>query len=185
MKTTDLTKAIKALREKQLAQEIWDEVNSEIERDGLDSLMQEVEHLLAKADSTKNNIVNFPSRFTDFASTTLMAAAGTSLGNWFDHPIVFPSVGFMVDIRKVQGTESEADIYIQPISQDTETIEKVLTPFKRKNLNIQFTINGKLVLEAEVYVDESGHEAEGSGHLFDINTADAQGKLSIDIKVDE
>lgn len=185
MKTTDLTKTIQFLREKQIAQDIWHEANSELERDGINDLMQDVKRLVAILNSKNNNVISFPTKITAFASTTLMAAAGKSVGNWFDHPILFPSEGFMVDIRKIQGTDSEADIYIQPINQDTESIEKVLSPFKLKTLNIQFSINGKLIFEAEVFVDDSGQKAEGSGQLFDISTKDAQGKLSIDIQVDE
>lgn len=183
MNNNDLTRDIKALYEKQINQEIFQEAQVELERTGLANLVSEVDLILTKFKQEK--IIQFPSQVRNFASTTLMAAAGQSLGNWFDHPIAFPSSGFLIDIRKIQGTSSEADIYIEPLDQDAIAMKRTFSSYKGKNLNIQFLINDRLVFDAEVYVDESGQAAEGIGKFFTITSEQGQGRLSIDIKVED
>lgn len=177
---TDMLQAIQQIEEANL---VIQEVQAELNSIDLDSLIPEVRNLLQKA--RPSNVVQFPKRIENFATTSLMAASSQKLGNWYEHPILFAASGFIVDIRKVLGSDNEVDIYINPSSEETAEIEKTLSPYKQKTLQVQFSINGNIVLNAEVYVDISGQSAEGSGYLFSMDKEHIDGRLSIDISVKE
>ena len=139
---------------------------------------QSTDNVIALEPKEKTNIVAFP-----FAETELLAASGKSLADWFSQPINFAGVGFILDIRRVIGTKDEIDLSLSPT--DSEKMSASFDIYKGKSLKLTITNNGNPLLTAELYIDTTGQEAEGSGQLIALDAAPVQGKISIDIEVIE
>ena len=173
MKQEDITKQIVALHEEDELNKIMDDVNAEL-RNGIPiSLQQEINACLNKINdeevTNSENVVSFkpkrkPSTNT-FAETELLAASGQSLADWFSQPLSFGGAGFVLDIRKVIGSEDEVDLYLISNQADNSKMKQSLSSYLGKTLNICISNDGTNLLTAALYVDESGLEAEGSGHL--------------------
>lgn len=184
MSKENITQLIKQIHEEEVNQRLVEDVLKESEKGFSEEIMSEVQSLLKKANAS--NVIAFPKRTVQLGQTELMAASKKdNLGEWFAQRIVFKSSGMEIDVRKVIGTDNEVDVYIQSNSDDYQLIEKSLLPFKDKTLQVRFSVNGKELLHADIYVDESGHSAEGSGHLQQINESDIHGKLDVEIIVEE
>ena len=192
MKEMDVTKQILALHEEYIFSQMMGDIGQEL-KDGIpESLQQEIDLYTIKARSTGNvnnkNVVyiNFNNKLvpTIFAETEFLAASGQPLSDWFSEPLSFGGAGFLLDIRRVIGTNTEIDLYLSPNQPDDSKMKKSLSAFLGKSLNINISNGGVKLLTATLYVDESGFEAEGNGHL---NTLDDQitikGKISIEIIV--
>lgn len=185
MSEKDITSLIKAIHEQETHKAILAEVNKELEQGIPDELMSEVEALIAKVESSKSNVVAFLKKTISLGETDLMAASSQNIGEWFAQPIVFAASGFIVDIRKILGSEDDVDVYIYPNGADEQLIEKTLLPFKDQSLKVKFSINEKEFLNAEIYVDDTGHAAEGSGHLKSVSPEDVHGTLNFEVIVED
>jgi len=182
---TNITKLIKAIHEQEVHKELISEVHQELEQGVPDELTAEVQALIQKARPTKSNVVAFPTKTVQLGETDLMAASGQDLGEWFAQPLVFAASGFVVDIRNVLGSENDVDVYVYPNGPDEELIEKALLPFKDKTLQVRLSINDIELLKADIYVDDSGHSAEGSGHLQSADPKNVHGKLNFEVIVED
>jgi len=193
MKPIDITKQILKMYEEDVIQQMITDTQEELANDIPSYLQKELDLCLSKAKMSerqstdnvvsfkpkeKTNIVTFP-----FAETELLAASGKSLADWFSQPINFAGVGFILDIRRVIGTKDEIDLYLSPT--DSEKMSESFDAYKGKSLKLTITNNGNPLLTAELYIDDTGQEAEGSGQLVDLDAAPVQGKISIDIEVIE
>jgi len=178
MKPIDITEQILQMHEEEVIQQMITDTQEELASDIPSDLQKELDLCLSKAT---NNIVAFP--IAAFAETELLAASGTLLADWFSQPINFAGVGFILDIRRVIGTKDEIDLYLSPT--DSEKMSASFDIYKGKSLKLTITNNGNPLLTAELYIDDTGQEAEGSGQLIDLDAAPVQGKISIDIEVIE
>ena len=152
------------------------------------------ERLKLKADQVAkkqpNNVVSFlPKKLHKelytFGETELLAASGKSLADWFSQPINFGGAGFILDIRKVFGTENEVDIYLKPNQNNDEEMRESLGSCIGQSIQVVVSNNQITLLDAILYIDESGTAAEGSGHLIvQSNETVVKGKISISIVVD-
>ncbi|GAA6172012.1 hypothetical protein NBRC116592_16820 [Colwellia sp. KU-HH00111] len=192
MKPIDITEQILQMHEEDVIQQMITDTQEELATDIPSDLQKELDLCLSKTkmsenqstdnvitlERKENNIVAFP-----FAETELLAASGTSLADWFSQPINFAGGGFTLDIRRVFGTKDEIDLYLSPT--DSEKMSASFDVYKGKSLKLIITNNGNTLLTAELYIDDTGQEAEGSGQLIDLDATPVQGKISIDIEVIE
>lgn len=191
MKPIDITKQILAMHEDEVMNNMLEEVKNELKdtipsdiQATLDACMRKLSN---EGDVTPSNVLSFKPKSTpsiiSFAETELLAASGKSLADWFSQPINFAGVGFILDIRRVFGTKDEIDLYLSPT--DSERMSASFDVYKGKSLKLTITNNDKPLLTAELYIDDTGQEAEGSGQLIDLDGTPVQGKISIDIEVIE
>jgi hypothetical protein len=192
MKQEDITKQIVALHEEDMLNQMMNDVNAELKNGIPTSLQQEINACLNKINNEKiinnENVVSFKPKskpFTNtFAETELLAASGQSLSDWFSQPLSFGGAGFVLDIRKVMGSEDEVDLYLIPNQADNSKMKQSLSSYLGKTLNICISNDGINLLTAVLYVDESGLEAEGSGHLNKVDGNFVKGKISIEIIIE-
>jgi hypothetical protein len=170
---------------------IWEVAHEEALNPESNSL-NKLHHLLKAKGKTiddvimpKSKLVQFPFRTIRLASTPRIAAAGQDLGSWLARPLVFAASGMEIDIRKILGSEDKVNVYVHPTGNDFSEIEKTLMPFKEKTLQVRLSIDGKELLKANIYVDETGHNAEGTGHLKSIDESEVHGNIDLDIIVEE
>jgi hypothetical protein len=195
MTKKDITKPILAIHAEEALSKMLEEAKSEVDNGMPEYLSSELEMLLKKARSTSeqgsNNVVAFKPRTKNtvvdsFGSTELLAAAGQSLGDWFSQPMSFGGAGFILDVRRVIGSENEVDIYLSPNNSDKGIMEKTLSAYMGKSVEVVISNNGEPLLEANLYIDEAGGAAEGSGVLVATNKSKAvKGNLSIDVVIKE
>lgn len=190
MSRVDITKAVVAMHEDETLKKLIEETNLELSKGVPTAINEEVSALLVKAKAKKSNVVRFnsknePANQAHFAAETeLLAAAGQSLGEWFSQPINFAGIGLILDIRRILNTENEVDLYLTP--SDPKAMSDALSDFKGKCVELSITNGEKSILAAELYIDESGEAAEGSGVLVNVESATSvKGKISIDIQVQE
>ena len=193
MTKKDITKEILAIHAEEMLSKIMADVKTEMETGMPEDLSSELEMLLKKAsgatEQTPDNIVAFKPRsqmkiVDSFGSTELLAAAGQSLGDWFSQPMSFGGAGFVLDVRRVIGSENEVDIYLSPNNSDKGVMEKTLSAYIGKSIEVVISNNGVPLLEANLYIDEAGGAAEGSGVLVEANETKAvKGNLSIDVVI--
>jgi hypothetical protein len=195
MTKKDITKPILAIHAEEALSKMLEEAKSEVDNGMPEYLGSELEMLLKKARSTSeqvsNNVVAFKPRpknmvVDSFGSTELLAAAGQSLGDWFSQPMSFGGAGFILDVRRVIGSENEVDIYLSPNNSDKGIMEKTLSAYMGKSVEVVISNNGEPLLEANLYIDQAGGAAEGSGVLVEANKSKAvKGNLSIDVVIKE
>ena len=185
MTKINITCLVKTIHEQEVNRKLLAEVRQELENSISGELLNEVSFLVNKVESAKFNVTAFPSQTIPVGETSLMAASGKVLGTWFAQPIIFSANGFVVDIRKVLGSDNDVDVYIYSNSSDEKLIEKALLPFKDQSLKVRFSINEKEFLNAEIYVDDTGHAAEGSGHLKSVGSEDIHGTLNFEVIVED
>ena len=194
MKKTDITREVLKMHEESLKLKAIDEVKSEL-KDGIPAELQsEIDQLLSKADQLAkkqpSNVVSIISKklqreLHTFGETELLAAAGKSLADWFSQPMHFGGAGFILDIRKVFGTENEVDIYLKPNKNDVKEMQESLGSYVGQSIQVVVSNNQIVLLDAVLYIDESGTAAEGSGKLVvQSNETVVKGKISISIVVD-
>jgi hypothetical protein len=194
MKHIDITKQVLALHEEDVFKQMMSDVQKDLEEVS-SSLQSEIDMCLSKINSeqiassdnvvslksTSNNVVAFP-----FAETELLAASGKSLADWFSQPMNFGGAGFVLDVRRVLGTDNEVDLYLTPNQTKSTEMKESLLSYLGKSLSINVINNGKSLLNATLYVDESGSSAEGSGYLITANDKNGiKGKISINILVED
>jgi hypothetical protein len=194
MKKTDITREVLKMHEESLNLKVIDDVKSELKNGIPAELQSEIDQLLSKADhlahKQPSNVVSFISKklqreLHTFGETELLAAAGGSLSDWFSQPMNFGGAGFIIDIRKVFGTENEVDIYLKPNKNNEEEMHKSLGSYVGQSVQVVVSNNRNILLDAVLYVDASGTAAEGSGKLIaQSNEIDIKGKISISIVVD-
>jgi len=194
MKHTDITKQILALHEEDILNEMMHEIEHEL-KDGVPkSLQAEIDGCLQKANlgtvSRAENVISFKPKsrptLNTIAETELLAASGQSLSEWFSQPLSFGGAGFMLDIRRVKSTHNEVDLYLTPNQPDDSKMKKTLSSFLGKSINICISNGDVNLLTAMLYIDETGLEAEGRGHLSNVEVESAiKGKISIEIIVAE
>jgi hypothetical protein len=196
MKPIDITKQILQMHEEEVIQQMITDTQEELTSDIPSDLQKELDLCLGKtkmseSQSTDNvitlkpkektNIVAFP-----FAETELLAASGKSLADWFSQPMNFGGAGFVLDVRRVLGSDNEVDLYLTPNEKDNSKMKSSLLSYLGKSLTIDVNNNGTSLLNATLYVDESGCNAEGSGYLItDSDSKDIKGKICINILLDD
>jgi hypothetical protein len=195
MKPIDITKQILQMHEEEVIQQMITDTQEELASDIPSDLQKELDLCLIKAKTSEsqstdnviifkpkeNNIVAFP-----FAETELLAASGKSLADWFSQPMNFGGAGFVLDVRRVLGSDNEVDLYLTPNEKDNSKMKSSLLSYLGKSLTIDVNNNGTSLLNATLYVDESGCNAEGSGYLCtDSDSKDIKGKISINILLDD
>jgi hypothetical protein len=188
MKHIDITKEILAMHENEKLKELVQQTIEESKHGITTQIQSELDLLLGQEAGRNSNVVTFNPRTTEpdnlYIETELLAAAGQSLGDWFSQPINFAGAGFTLDIRRVLGTDDEVDLYLTPTAP--EVMSKSLDSFKGQHVKLTIANNGAAILSAELYIDETGSAAEGSGQLNDCDEKlGVQGKISIDIQVQE
>lgn len=183
MQDTNITSLIKLNHRLEVGKKLLTDVHQEMKQGVPKALVDEVKMLInqTKSNLSKSKVAVFPLNRSQLASTQLMAAAGQSIGDWFAQPIVFAASGFVVDIRKVLGSQNAVDIYINPNGSDVSMMEEALLPFRDKSFKILMSVNGNELLSADIYVDESGHAAEGTGFLKQVQSDNLHGELSIEV----
>jgi len=194
MKKNNVTQQILEMHENEVMQTLIEEVKEDF-KDGIPSQVQsELDVLLGKAkgeeSAEKSKVISFKPKkvFKPIINTQweteLLAASGQNLGEWFSQSMSFGGAGFILDIRRVIGSNDEVDLYLTPIDPETDRMKKTLQPYIGKSLQIVISNNDIQLLDAELYVDETGNAAEGSGKLIEPNdTTGVRGKLSIDIVI--
>ena len=194
MKKNDITREVRQMYEEELMLKAIKEVKNEL-KDGIpDDLQQELSQLLSKCAEpvTKqpDNVVSFspknsPGKLYTFGETELLAAAGQSLADWFSQPMSFGGAGFMLDVRKIIGTENEVDIYLKPNENNVQEMKQSLGDYLGQSIRIIVSNNQNTLLDAVLYIDETGTAAEGSGTLIKQSKETAiKGNISISIVVD-
>lgn len=190
MKHIDITSKVLEIHEREELKKAVEEAKKEIAEGIHKDILSEVELLVQKA--VPEGLVNVDLNFEEASAnepyysteTELLAASGKSLGEWFSQPINFAGAGFVLDVRRVVGTENEVDLYLTP--NDSKLMDNALSAFKGKVVGLWITNNGKRILEAELYIDESGLAAEGSGTVVAANEDfDIKGKINIEIKIQD
>jgi hypothetical protein len=191
MKQIDITANILAIHEREALKEYVKKAQDEFKQGIPVTLQSELEFLLASAmeDSKpeNHNVLSFKPKaknVTNFAETELLAASGKSLGSWFSQPLNFGNAGFILDVRKIIGTDNEVDLYLLPNTSDSNQMEKTLSLYKGQSIKIIISNDDDEILNAELYVDESGRAAEGSGKLMD-PVKGIKGKISIAVSIIE
>jgi hypothetical protein len=191
MKDIDITKKIKQLHDDSVVLKMMAEVKKELANGVSHDLQQEVSKLIGQAEKTdKSNVVTLMTRapvkaLYTLGETELLAASGKSLADWFSQPINFVGAGFILDIRRVIGTDDEVDVYLSPNSLDEGVISTALDGYKGKTITIAILNDDEQLLEASIYIDEDGSVAEGSGKLKERKSGtDVKGKISISIMVE-
>ncbi len=194
MKQIDITKQILALHEEDIFKQMLDDVENEVNEGIPKSLQQEIDSCISKVNlekkSRRYNVISFKPKSRPasnvFAETELLAASGQSLSEWFSQPLSFGGAGFVLDIRRVIGSNNEVDLYLTPNQSDASKMKQSLSSFLGKSLNICVSNDGVNLLTAILYVDDSGLEAEGSGHLHVIEGESViKGKICIEIVIEE
>jgi len=195
MKPIDITDQILKMHEEEVIQQMIIDTQEELASDIPSDLQKVLDSCLSKAKMSEsqskdnvisikpkeNNIVAFP-----FAETELLAASGKSLADWFSQPMNFGGAGFLLDVRRVLGSDNEVDLYLTPNEKDNSKMKSSLLSYLGKSLAIDVINNGTSLLNATLYVDESGCNAEGSGYLnTDSDSKDIKGKISINILLDD
>jgi hypothetical protein len=190
MKHIDITSKVLEIHEREELKKAVEEAKKEIAEGIHKDILSEVELLVQKA--VPEGLVNVDLNFEEASAnepyysteTELLAASGQSLGEWFSQPINFAGAGFVLDVRRVVGTENEVDLYLTP--NNSTLMGNALSAFKGKVVGLWITNNEKRILEAELYIDESGLAAEGSGTLADAKEDfDIKGKINIEIKIQD
>ena len=167
MKKVDITQQIVKMHEEGIMQALEEEVKTELSVEAPNELQSELDSLLVIVKSlkkpSKTNIVSLKTLknqnsqiLESFESAELLAAAGQSLGEWFSTPISFSNEGFIVDIRKVIGMKDEVDIYLSPLQNKIEKVERGLINYAGHNIDIIISNKGVTLLSASLYVDEKG-----------------------------
>lgn len=192
MKPIDITKQILAMHENEVMEDMFEEVKNEL-KDSIPSDIQATidacrQKLNNEVDATSSNVVSFQPKSAppavSFAETELLAASGKSLADWFSQPLNFGGAGFILDIRKVIGTEDEVDLYLIPNQADESKMKKALSSYLGQSLSICIFNDGINLLTASLYIDESGLEAEGTGRLNKTEKNIIKGKITIEIIVE-
>ena len=190
MSSKDITKYVVAIHRQESLNQLLQDTVDELANGVPDSLLNELNDLMKKVDiedSQTSNVVNIDfappqPALTLLGETQLLAAAGQQLDDWFKHPIFFAESGFTLDIRPVLGTDNEIDLYLYPVAGQANKKIMPLAAYAGKSLHIALAINHNTVLEANLYVDEEGIEAEGSGKLLDnVDSSDNAGKVTLNI----
>jgi len=195
MNNKDITQQVLRVHEEQVMQNFMKEVKDEFSEGIPISIKEEINILLKLATESlptyKNNVVEFKPKVTpkftsNLGVTQLLAAAGQSLGDWFSQPMNFGGAGFILDVRRVIGSDDEVDLYLTPNNLDTVQMKKTLETYIGKSIHISVSNDGVQLLDANLYIDETGNAAEGSGTLVELDdTAVIKGSISIDIIVKE
>jgi len=193
MKKTDITREILDIHADNMLFKAIDEVKNEL-KDGIPAELQlEIELLISKSILSEkipsSNVVSFASKRSQrelhtFGETELLAASGQSLADWFSQPMNFVGAGFILDIRKVLGTEHDVDIYLTPNKDNAEVMQNSLGSYLGKSVHIVVVNNTNELLDAVLYIDEEGSAAEGSGKLTEQpKSVDVKGNISISIVI--
>jgi len=195
MNNKDITQQVLRAHEEQVMQNFMEEVKDEFSEGVPISIKEEINTLLKLATESlptyTNNVVEFKPKVTpkftsNLGVTQLLAAAGQSLGDWFSQPMNFGGAGFILDVRRVIGSDDEVDLYLTPNNLDTVQMKKTLETYIGKSIHISVSNDGVQLLDANLYIDETGNAAEGSGTLVELDdTAVIKGSISIDIIVKE
>jgi hypothetical protein len=114
-----------------------------------------------------------------------LAAAGQKLSDWFAEPLVFAAAGMVIDIRRVLDSPEDVDVYVHANDSDSNLISQCLLPYRGSTRQFRLSINGSELMCAEMYIDDSGELAEGSGKVRDIDQKDLHGDLHLDIIIDD
>ncbi len=184
MKHFDITSKILEIHEREELKKAVEEAKEEIAEGIHKDILSEVELLVQK--NGPDELINVDLNFEETSAnepyysteTDLLAASGQSLGEWFSRPISFVGAGFILDIRRVIGKKDEIDIYLTPSNE--AVMSDSLAHFKGKSVKLSIKNNERHILSAELYIDENGVAAEGSGMLMEIED-DIKGKIRIDI----
>jgi len=186
MSEEKITQLIRQIHEEKVYQDFVGQVLEETKLGVSKSLNQKVSNLLEFSENQISKKVIPFARTKPFSlgKTTLLAAAGEKLGTWFEHPLVFPSSGMVVDIRRIVGSENEVDIYIQSNSEDESVIQQSLRPFKDTSISIRMTLADEIMLDAEIYIDDSACFAEGHGRLSNVEKNDLSGDIDFQVILD-
>jgi|TARA_B110000908_G_scaffold97774_1_gene115445 hypothetical protein len=194
MKKIDITREVRQMHEEKLMLKAIKEVKNELKEGVPDDLVKELKQLLSKCGEplTKqpDNVVSFSPRSPQgklytFGETKLLAAAGKSLADWFSQPMSFGGAGFILDVRKIIGTENQVDVYLTPNTSNVEEMKKSLGGYLGQSIRIVVSNNQNTLLDAALYIDETGSAAEGSGKLIMQSKETAiKGNISISIVVD-
>ncbi|ALO34553.1 hypothetical protein CMT41_07360 [Colwellia sp. MT41] len=194
MKNIDITKQILLMHESDVFNDMVNEVEKELAEGVPKSLQDELDKFIAKAnlsaDKPTDNIIPFNRKkkenIYEFAETVLLAASGTSLAEWFSQPINFGGAGFILDVRRVIGSDNEVDLYLTPNTDNSAQMRSSLSSYLGKSLDISILNDGEYLLTATIYVDEEGTAAEGSGYLSNSeNMKGIKGKISINILMND
>lgn len=181
----NITQAVKKLYEEEQMRMLVEEVLDDTKNGASHSLLAEVKALMSKAQKKPaDNVIPFPVNRVHrhkIGQIQLLAAAGQNLGSWYQQPLLFASAGFSVDVRKVIGSANEVDVYLQAINKPTDIVESFFNMFSGKSVTLTFTLNGQILLEANIYVDGQDQRAEGSGHVYHAADWDAHGSLEVDV----
>jgi hypothetical protein len=186
MQQQNITSAVKHIYLQEQAENaaMWQEVLQESSNGLSDDVLNRVRALTRQ--EKENKIIPFPThRVKKLAEVKLLAAAGQNLGEWFSQPLLFTSAGFMIDVRRIKGKSHDVDVYFKAIDGKNGLMESLFDVFKDKSIKVTFSVNGVNLLSADVYVDNTAHQAEGSGVVFDNDVDLSSGNLEINVDVDE
>ena len=194
MKYIDITKQILDLHEEDIFKQMINDVEKELDEGVSESLQSEIDLCIRRINNEQiaisENVVSFKPKGNNtkslpFAETELLAASGKSLADWFSQPMSFGGAGFILDVRRVLGSDNEVDLYLSPNQPESTKMKESLLSYLGKSLSIDVMNNGESLLNATLYVDESGTTAEGSGYLIiENNKSGIKGKISINILVE-
>ncbi len=170
MKKVNLTRQIKELELSAIMEELEVEVLEELATGDFAQLKAEFSSLINRANNgIHENVVALAARkrpHVSFDSVQMLAAAGLEPHEWYSAPIKFPEYGFLLEIRKVLGSESEVDITLTVDEAHPGRMQRVLSAYQDKSLSILIENNQTELLEGEIYIDSTGEAASGNGKLL-------------------
>ena len=114
------------------------------------TVSKQLSELIERAESKTCNVLTFPEQKSiQLGSTTLLAAAGQSLGIWYENPLTFSSSGIVVDIRHIMGTKDEVEItFFAKDKSHPSLIKDSLQSFKGQDIAISISLNDNVILNA-------------------------------------
>jgi hypothetical protein len=194
MKKIDITDQILNLHKNESMKnlELVKEVEDELENGVPTELQAVLDQLLAKGQELnketgkKGNVLPFPKVIRTIGATQLLAAAGQTLSSWFSQPIIFGGAGFILDVRRIIGSDEEVDIYLAPSLGESGAMKNTFSDCLGQSIDIMVSTNAEALLSATLYVDNEGNAAEGQGRLISPKEANSiKGRITIDIIVKE
>jgi len=187
-KYIDITEKVRELRVLDLLEDEVSKVKERIESGELDHYEQMIDELIKKNEARQNksnNVISMDFSRTDnsdfiLGETQLLAAAGNDLGSWFAHPIIFSKQGFTLDVRKNLDSKLGVDVNLYPIEGRDIELNATLSPWLGQEVTIVIEVDGFILVESELYIDEVSLQAQGSGVLSsDLEQAPKTGELTI------
>lgn len=109
-----------------------------------------------------------------------------SLISRITQPINFIGAGYVIDFRRILGSNNQVSIFISSNEESPDKIINTLGLFAGESIEIVVKNNQLKIFEAAIFVEKSATKAEGIGTLFEQKSKKniiQDKKLSFDIDI--